>query len=244
MILRRSQLESFGVFISGIVADDPQEQVVVDLHAAEVFHEAGGATLRSLDKPLTLRPNDCVVLKTVEHLVTPTNVFGFLCSRGRLSARGMLVANTKIDPNFRGHLNVPVFNASAFDIQIEKGQAFCSVFFSQMDGHVVSKVIRSAPNSQHPHERRRVAEWWRAHGPLVAVVIAILASLVNFASNFLAYSKNAAPVAANAPPLSPPGSTPLARAPSGAMTAGAVDSPSASAGVISAPSTAPGGGTP
>lgn len=74
----------------------------------------------------------------------PNNVFGLLATKGSLGAKGAITANTKLDPLFDGHLNIPVFNAGDRKIEMRKGQPFCSISFWNTESPVMGNTTRNA----------------------------------------------------------------------------------------------------
>ena len=90
----------------------------------------GGASLHQV-KQLKLKPNTCAVLETKEHITTGAQVMGFICSRASLAARGLIVSNLKVDPNYHDTLYITVFNAGTGTIPLKAEDPFCAVVFCQ-----------------------------------------------------------------------------------------------------------------
>jgi len=133
-VIKNSELESFGLVIkrNGASPTDEKEQVVHDLHIGKAYRVAGDANRQALPESMFLKPNDCILLETAEHLTVPAGIFGTVVSRAGLAAEGVIVATLKIDPRFTGNLTVTVINVGKRFLRVERGMPFCCVFFSTL----------------------------------------------------------------------------------------------------------------
>ena len=66
-----------------------------DLSIGGILVKEGGALLHRMDEQFALKPNECVVLETREHITTGSKVLGFICSRASLASQGLVVSNLK-----------------------------------------------------------------------------------------------------------------------------------------------------
>lgn len=152
MILARN-LVNRGVRIDPIHLD-PKEQVSVDLVVGELYQISGEKEWRSVGDEISLNPGSSVLIQTKESFSMPNNVFGLLSSKGSLGARGIIVANTKIDPLFEGHLNIPVFNVSNRIQKLKKDAKFCSIAFwpteHPVTGHTTIHAIKRHTKDSNP----------------------------------------------------------------------------------------------
>lgn len=71
-----------------------------DLSIKGIHIRKGGASLHKVHRKFVLRPNECVILETREHITTGPQVLGFICSRASLASQGLIVSNLKVDPNY------------------------------------------------------------------------------------------------------------------------------------------------
>lgn len=182
MILRRIDLSKSQVSVNPDETSS-DEEVCVDLHIGNSFMEAGSSASYPFDKPHTLNPGLCIIVRTKETISLPNNVFGTLYAKGSLAAMGFLVPNTKIDPMFVGHLDVALFNGGTRPLKVEKGQSFCSAAFHKLDQPISRSTprtgIRVVELKQQPARRilRAVSkhvEYWRGVYALAAALLAIL----------------------------------------------------------------------
>jgi deoxycytidine triphosphate deaminase len=152
---------------------DPDEHVTIDLCVGDRYQIAGRPTWYDLKRPIPLRPKSCILIKTQERVTMPPNVFGMLCSKGSLSANGLIVSNTKIDPLFGDQLNIPVFNAGRKTLRVRPGMPFCSVSFHTLEQEVPTRVYRRAISQSAP--RRTLTDWIRDQANILSLVVALLA---------------------------------------------------------------------
>ncbi len=116
-----------------------------DLSIKGVHVKRGGASLHKVHEDFVLKPNECVVLETMEHITTGPQVLGFICSRASLASKGLIVSNLKVDPNYSDTLYITVFNAGTGSIPLEPGYPFCAVVFCQTDGECQGETRRPDP---------------------------------------------------------------------------------------------------
>ena len=176
MILSKN-LQYRGVEISPLESD-PKEQVSVDLAIGTHFQISGETNWRSIKDGILIKPKTCILIKTKERITMPNNVFGFLSTKGSLGAKGLIIANTKIDPLFDDNLNVPVFNAGIKHIEVKKGQKFCSISFLQTEQSVIGNKARVGLKIQ-PNENRVLIDLWRDYGAhIITGVVTIIVSII------------------------------------------------------------------
>lgn len=116
-----------------------------DLSIKGIHVKRGGASLHKVDEEFVLKPNECVVLETREHITTGPEVLGFICSRASLASKGLIVSNLKVDPNYSDTLYITVFNAGTGSIPLKPGYPFCAVVFCQTDGACEGRTRRPDP---------------------------------------------------------------------------------------------------
>jgi deoxycytidine triphosphate deaminase len=178
-VIKNSELASFGLLLkrNGAPPTDEKEQVVYDLHIGNAYRVAGDANRREFAGSMFLRPNDCILLETAEHLTVPAGIFGTVVSRAGLAAEGIIVATLKIDPRFTGNLTVTVINVGKRFLRVTPGMPFCCVFFSTMttpadDGVRVPPAAHLLPVDRWKAKVRAV---WPL---LLTFVMSVAASLV------------------------------------------------------------------
>jgi len=200
VILKRN-FAARGIIIEN-ARPDPDEHVTIDLSVGDRYQLAGRPEWYELGRPYTLRPGNCILIKTRERITLPQDVFGTLCSKGSLSANGLIVSNTKVDPLFGDHLNIPIFNAGRTTLRVHAGMAFCSICFHTLEQRVPLNIHRRAVTQQIP--KRRLIDLIASHSEglisgLIGAVAAILVAIFMPHSVFRSYS----PARSEAPPTTP-----------------------------------------
>lgn len=136
-------LKSRGIHIEPFNGDS-KEQVSVDLTVGSLYQRSGDPDWLHVNEVLTIYPGSCVVVRTAETVKMPNNAFGLLATKGTIGAKGIVTANTKLDPLFDGNLNIPIFNVSGRKVELKKGQRFCSLSFWQTEAPIVGTSTRNA----------------------------------------------------------------------------------------------------
>src|SRR2546426_12230322 len=111
-----------------------EEQVVLDLHVGYDIRQPDNDDPVAIGSDLEISPHECLRIDTEEVIALPSNVFGVLSCRYSISARGLWIANAKIDPNFRGALRVTVMNSTNRRITLKAREAFCSIYLHLLPG--------------------------------------------------------------------------------------------------------------
>lgn len=153
---------------------DPKEQVSVDLTVGNLYQKSGDPDWLHVNEALTIYPGTCVIIQTSETIKMPNNAFGLLATKGSTGAKGIVTANTKLDPLFDGHLNIPVFNVGGRKIELRKGQSFCSISFWETESPIVGNTTRNAIKVQ-PRTTSKTKDFLDRH---TANIITGIASVV------------------------------------------------------------------
>ncbi len=172
MILTRN-LPTRGIAIEPF-ANDPKEQVSVDLRVGALYQRSGEPDWLHVEDLVEIHPGSSVLIQTAESIRMPNDAFGLLATKGSIGAKGIVTANTKLDPLFDGTLNIPVFNVGGRPVKLRKGQAFCSISFWITESPVVGNTTRNAIKIQ-PREVSRTKDFLYRNAPH------IITALVSFA---------------------------------------------------------------
>jgi len=175
MIILNQDFKSRGISIDPY-DNTSKEQIIYDLRVGSKYQEPGDANTYGIQKVYKLKPGHCILVTTEETLTLPHNVFGQLCSKSSLTALGLFVGNTKIDPNFSGILKVSIFNASNRPLDITQGLRFCSVFFSTIEHSINNNVIRASP--EMPSQKKsKLQDFFSTYkSEIITVIITVILS--------------------------------------------------------------------
>ena len=181
MLILAKDLKHRGVNITPY-NNDPKEQVSVDLTVGDLYQKSGDIDWINIKDDITIHPGSCILLQTKEELNMPNNVFGLLSTKGRLGAKGVVVANTKLDPLFAGKLNIPVFNVGNKKVTLKKGSKYCSISFWPTEHPVKGLGTRSAINIE-PRNGTKIGDFFSNNTPhfitgIFAVLAAVLAAII------------------------------------------------------------------
>jgi deoxycytidine triphosphate deaminase len=180
MILLKRNLQTRGVIVTGMI-DDPKELVSCDLRIGKRYQEPGDPQIFEFPKTsYSLKPNRCIVVHTLEKLSVPDGIFATLCSKGSLTARGLMVANTKIDPLFCNYLQISVFNAGNRPVELSREMPFCSIIFHTLEHTTLSSVQRDPP--QNASQRRGVLRNMWDTGSTNPLVVGIITGVMGAAA--------------------------------------------------------------
>lgn len=171
-----TNLTARGISIAPL-AGDPKEQVSVDLAVGDMFQRSGDPDWLHIADSIDIHPRSCVLIRTAESIRMPNNAFGLLATKGSIGAKGIVTANTKLDPLFDGHLNIPVFNVSGRKVQLKKGQRFCSISFWETESPIVGTATRNAIKLQ-PREVSKLRDFLDRNAPHIITAVVSLASAI------------------------------------------------------------------
>ena len=89
---------------------------------AYMSEEAAGADMRS-NIDVTIVPGETRMITTGLRMQIPRYHFGLITSRSGLARKGLVVANAPgvVDSDFRGNMNILLYNRTRSDFQIKKG---------------------------------------------------------------------------------------------------------------------------
>lgn len=177
MILLKQDLKYRDITVSAN-GDADGEFVTVDLRVGEQYQVPGDQRWYKLKSPFRLHPGKCVLFATQQTLEIPRNVFGLLCSKGRLGAQGLMVGNLKVDPLFKGQLHIPVFNAGDRVIEVSPGEAFCSIYFQLLERPISGNTTRNAVTIA-VDRRSKLAAFYSAHrSEVITIILSVLLAAV------------------------------------------------------------------
>lgn len=164
------------------LCSDSDEQVSVDLSVGDMYKKAGDSDWRKMNDILTIPPNSCVLICTEQTIKMPNNAFAFLSSKGSLGAKGLVVANTKVDPLFEGKLHIPIFNVGNKKASIKVKDKFCSLTFLTTEHPIIGNSTRNAINIE-PSETSKLKDFFSNNTPhiitgLVSIIMSVLTILL------------------------------------------------------------------
>lgn len=93
---------------------------------------------------LTVEPNECIRIRTRETIGIPYNCSALVTTKISLSMVGLLQVTSRIDPGFKGKLDITLFNAGKKKVSLRYEDTFANLVFFRL-GIPVSKAYSGTP---------------------------------------------------------------------------------------------------
>ena len=142
----QSKFDENGEAIHGLYFDCKQFEstggdcnVSYDLRIGAKYHDhriSGGIELEE-GQEITIRPGNAYIIQSEEWIRVPRGLFGQITPKVSLLQKGISNTHSKIDPGYSGFLLITIFNLGKNSVRLTRGQRFCSVFFTNIDGNVM-----------------------------------------------------------------------------------------------------------
>ena len=142
----KGYLETGDLFV-GPLTDNSIQPASIDLRVGDswtVYAEGTGVVhLQRADadcetcyaEKIHIQPGQFVLATTLERVCLPEFLAGDIKGRSSVGRQGLIVETAGyIDPGFKGHITLELFNASDVPIVVETGTRFCQLVLSQMTG--------------------------------------------------------------------------------------------------------------
>ncbi len=85
-------------------------------------------------KNMIIEPHSFLLATTMEYIELPHNITSFVEGRSSVGRIGLFIQNAGwIDPGFKGHITLELYNATALPIQLTAGRRICQLVFCKMD---------------------------------------------------------------------------------------------------------------
>src|SRR5579859_2198361 len=116
---------------------------------------------------LILAAGGSAVIQTSGKVGLPCNIFGLLTGKGKLIFQGVFISSGKIDPGYRDHLRVGIYNGGSHSIVLKKGTPLCCCCFFQLESGTEYLQQRTSIQPSLPLKRmttvRRLANFYRKY---------------------------------------------------------------------------------
>ena len=142
----KGYLETGDLFV-GPLTDNSIQPASIDLRVGDswtVYAEGTGivhlqradADCETYDaEKIHIQPGQFVLATTLERVCLPEFLAGDIKGRSSVGRQGLIVETAGyIDPGFRGHITLELFNASDVPIVVETGTRICQLVLSQLTG--------------------------------------------------------------------------------------------------------------
>ena len=99
-------------------AEESQQPASYDLRASE---------------PVMIRRNMMTLLASKEWIELPVDIAATLRCRSSYARRGVFISGGFVDPGFRGHLTLCLYNCGTEDVSVQEGDRIVQMVFQQVD---------------------------------------------------------------------------------------------------------------
>lgn len=104
------------------------------------------------EKGYTLKPNDFILVQTLEKVTMPEDIIGWVENSGSLAKTGLQIhlCDAHIDPGFTGHITLQLKNNSHNHINIRYRSYIGKLYFFQMSSKTSQPYRGDRYNQSHP----------------------------------------------------------------------------------------------
>lgn len=128
------------LLISDNYDPDRVDQACYELRASDIYYypieSNAKKEVTKEEGAILLRPNQVVVIITVEALNIPNDILGRVLTKGSLFSLGITAVNTYVDPGFSGRMGIVFQNLSTKYLKIPVGEPIAKIEFSKLHAPV------------------------------------------------------------------------------------------------------------
>ena len=130
-----------------------------DLHIGKEYRDHRDAEKHALptNGTIVFPPGAAVIIETKEFLHFPRAFFALVVPRVGLLQQGLSNTMSKVDPGYRGHLLVTLFNLGKTTVTLRRGASFCSLCILRVEEGAV--LYGNDPKSIDGQTKR---PWWKS----------------------------------------------------------------------------------
>lgn len=129
-----------------------------------------------------IEPFNALLLETEQRVCLPLNIFGIVIGKGHQIFQGTFISSGKINPGFKGKLNIGLYNGSRKRIHIKRGQPLCSCVFFQMESNMSSPLKSYDSKNQIENvyltKLQKLVNIYKANIQLITHILSIIALIV------------------------------------------------------------------
>lgn len=129
-------------------AIDLQDKIQIQLATEEV----------SIVNGYHIKPNEYILVKTKEKFDIPQNLTAHIRPRTTFTRIGLILSDQHMNPNFRGHLYLGLYNATPNIIDIKAGLNIGQMVFEEVGGDITpEKLYDKKKNAKYQDEDEFIA---------------------------------------------------------------------------------------
>ena len=100
---------------------------------SEESQQPASYDLRASD-PSIIRMGTLTLIASKEWVELPSDIAATLRCRSSFARRGVFISGGFVDPGFRGHLTLCLFNCGGEDVSVKEGERVIQMVFHEVDG--------------------------------------------------------------------------------------------------------------
>ncbi|WP_375766967.1 hypothetical protein NR798_35540 [Archangium gephyra] len=181
--------ESEDVKAKELKAKNAQEaNTSYDLTVGDQYLNLSDNSLSGIDDkhPIHLKPGEAVIIRTAEFVHFPVTRFGNILPKVTMLHQGLSNTSSKVDPGYKGHLSITVFNLGKRTVEITHKQPFCTLYVldvhnAKEDAKPYSKISKGLPAFPPKEDlKTRVLSFLSKYNWVITLAIATAALIVSF----------------------------------------------------------------
>ncbi len=163
-----------------------------DLTVGDQYLDLADNSLSGIDDkhPIHLKPGEAVIIRTAEFVHFPVTRFGNILPKVTMLHQGLSNTSSKVDPGYKGHLSITVFNLGKRTVEITHKQPFCTLYVLEVrdakeKAKPYGKISKGLP-AFPPEEdlKTRVISFLNKYNLPITLAIAAAALIVSIFSLF------------------------------------------------------------
>lgn len=112
--------------------------LVIDDHLSTKLSLTAEAIYREIDVgergSIVIPPQSFLLATTKEYIEIPTSLTAFVEGRSSIGRLGLFIQNAGwVDPGFRGHITLELFNANRLPIELDVNRRICQLVLAEVD---------------------------------------------------------------------------------------------------------------
>lgn len=166
------------------LTEEGASNVSYDLRVGQRYRDHKERPVKQLSgsSVINLRPGAAIIIETAEYLHLPRMMYGSIAPKVSLLQQGLSTTYSKIDPGYRGHLLITLFNLGKATLPLKQGDRFCALtLFDVGEGarlyNKQPKQIDAQPAAQ---PRRRLRDRLEANHIYITLVLTVGTLIVIF----------------------------------------------------------------
>lgn len=104
-----------------------------DIRIGKIDRTAPGKSGRYSAESVLVKPNDFILLASLERIKLPRDIIAFVHDKSTLARKGLALQNTVIEPGWEGYITLELSNHGPEHIRILVGQPIAQLVFHYLD---------------------------------------------------------------------------------------------------------------